>query len=64
MMYVNMLDAKDGLSKLLRLLESGQEDCAVIACHNKPVAKLTISEEKPASKRVGIAKDKVVVSDG
>ena len=29
-----------------------------------PVAKLTAFEDKPASKRVGIAKGKAVVSDG
>lgn len=64
MMQVNVLETKNGLSKFLRLLESGQEDCIVIARHDKPVAKLTVFEDKPASKRVGIARGKAVVLDG
>lgn len=64
MLQVNVLETKNGLSKFLRMLESGQEDCIVIARHNKPVAQLTIYENKPDSKRIGVAKGKKIVSDG
>ena len=55
MLTANVLEAKNGLSGLLRLLESGQENCIIIARHNKPVAKLTPFVEKPVSRRIGAA---------
>ncbi|WP_251230814.1 type II toxin-antitoxin system Phd/YefM family antitoxin [Adlercreutzia aquisgranensis] len=55
MFTANVLEAKNGLSGLLRLLESGQEDCIIIARHNKPVAKLMPFVEKTVSRRIGAA---------
>lgn len=64
MMQVNVLETKNGLSKFLRMLESGQEDCIVIARHNKPVAKLVMYEDTTSSKRIGIAKGQELVASG
>lgn len=63
MLQANVLEAKNGLSGLLRLLESGQEDCVVIARHNKPVAKLVPVQEPSAASRIGIARGKALYTD-
>lgn len=63
MLQANVLEAKNGLSGFLRLLEGGQEDCIVIARHNKPVAKLVPFDEASPSKRVGVAKGQVLYAD-
>lgn len=63
MLQANVLEAKNGLSGLLRLLEGGQEDCIVIARHNKPVAKLVPFDEVSPSRRVGVAKGRVLYAD-
>lgn len=64
MIQTNVLEAKNSLSALLRMLESGQEDCVVIARHNKPVAKIVRYESAPASKRIGVARGKKLYADG
>jgi prevent-host-death family protein len=54
--YVNMLDAKTNLSKLVEQVESGAAKEIVIARNGKPAAKL-VPLEAPASKgkRLGVA---------
>lgn len=64
MLQANVLETKNGLSGFLRLLESGQEDCVVIARHNKPVAKLVPFDDTKPSKRIGTAKGKALYVDG
>ncbi len=64
MVTANVLEAKNGLSGLLRLLESGQEDCVVIARHNKPVAKLVPIDAPETSQRIGVAKGKRLFAEG
>ena len=56
MTQVNMLEAKSNLSKLIKLLETKQEDEIIIARDGNPVAKLTYYE-RPI-RRIGIAKGK------
>ncbi len=62
MKQVNILEAKTDFSKLLRLLETKKEDYITIARNGKPVAKITLINETPVSKRIGIAKGKFTIS--
>ena len=58
-MQVNILEAKTNLSSLVRMVESGQEDMIVIARYGKPVVKITVFNDAPVSKRIGIAKGRL-----
>ena len=58
-MQVNTLEAKTNLSNLVRQIETGQENVIVIARYGKPVVKMTAYQEKPVSRRIGIAKGKL-----
>ena len=57
-MQVNVLEAKTDFSKLIRLLETKREEAITIARNGKPVAVITLYQEKPVSRRIGIAKGK------
>ena len=59
-----MLEAKNGLPGFLRLLETGQEDCIVIARHNKPVAKLVPIERIEEPLHIGAARGKILYREG
>lgn len=59
MTQVNMLEAKTDLSKLVKLLETRQEDVILIARNGTPVAEMKLVQEYPRSKRIGIAKGKL-----
>lgn len=63
MYQVNVLDAKTNFSKLLMLLETKQESEVIICKNNKPVAKITPMNTTDVSKRLGIAKGKLVYPD-
>lgn len=56
MMQVNVFEAKTDFSKLIRILESKKEDSITVARNGKPVVKITLIDESPVSKRIGIAK--------
>ena len=58
-MQVNILEAKTKLSSLVRMVETGQEDMVVIARYGKPVVKITVFNDTPVSKRIGIAKGRL-----
>ena len=58
MLQVNILEAKTDFSKLIRLLESKREDYIIVARNGKPVVKITLINEIPVSKRIGVAKGK------
>ena len=62
-MQVNILEAKTELSKLVRLIETGKEERIVIARYGKPVVKMTIYNDAPVSKRIGIVKGKLKSPD-
>ncbi len=64
MIQANMLEAKTELSKLIKLLETGQVDVVYIARNNVPVAQLTAVDLPAATKRVGVAKGKFSIPDG
>ena len=55
MIQVNMFEAKTDLSKLVRLLETREEDVIYLARNNKIVAEITLHQEVPATKRIGAA---------
>ncbi|MEW6490871.1 MAG: type II toxin-antitoxin system Phd/YefM family antitoxin [Thermodesulfobacteriota bacterium] len=63
MQTVNMFQAKSSLSKLVESIESGREDEIVIARHGRPAARLTRLEERPAQRRLGVAKGQFEVPD-
>ena len=56
MMQVNMFEAKSDLSKLVKMLETQQEDVIYIARNGVEVAQITLIPKADTSKRIGIAK--------
>ena len=62
MTQVNMLEAKTNLSKLVRLLETRQEDVVVISRNGTPVVEMRLLKQTEG-KRIGIAKGKLVIPD-
>ncbi len=64
MVQANILEAKTGLSALLRLLETGEEDRIVIARRNKPIAQITLCEQADHAKRIGAAKGRKLYAEG
>ena len=63
MVQVNMLEAKTDLSKLVKLLETKQEDVVYLARKGTPVVQLTLIPGNHECKRIGVAKGKFRVSD-
>lgn len=61
MMQVNILEAKTDFSRLIRLLETRKEDSITVARNGKPVARITLINEVPVSRRIGIAKGKFTI---
>ena len=59
MKQVNILEAKTDFSKLIRLIETGKENSIVVARNGKPIVKMTLFDEVPVEKRIGIAKGKL-----
>ncbi len=60
---VNVLDAKNQLSRLLEQVESGAESEIVIARHGRPIARLVPLNEQPVERRIGVAKGRFEVPD-
>ena len=58
-MQVNILEAKTNLSNLVRMVETGEEEMVIIARYGKPVVKMTVYQDKPVSRRIGVAKGKL-----
>ena len=58
-MQVNILEAKTKLSNLVRMVETGEEEIVVIARYGKPAVKMTVYQDKPVSRRIGVAKGKL-----
>lgn len=63
MTQVNVLDAKNSLSSLIRDLEDGREDVVVIARRGVPVAQLTRCTAQ-MTKRLGVAEGRTLAKDG
>ena len=58
-MQVNIREAKTNLSNLVRLIETGKEESIIIARYGNPVVKMTIYNDAPVSKRIGVAKGRL-----
>lgn len=56
MMQVNILEAKTNFSKLVRLIETKQEDRIIVSRHGRPVMKMVSVYDAPIESRIGIAK--------
>lgn len=63
MVQANVLEAKNNLSGFVRMIETGQEDCVIIARRNRPVAKIVRYDQPQATRRIGIAKGEELCSD-
>ena len=61
MIQVNILEAKTDFSKLIRLLETQKEDYITVARNGKPVAKITLINETPVSRRIGARKGQFTI---
>ncbi len=60
---INVLEAKNQLSRLLERVENGSEQEIVIARHGRPVARLVPLKEQPVERRIGVAKGQFEVPD-
>lgn len=58
MTQVNMLEAKTDLSKLVRMLETKQEDVIYLARNGTAVAQLTVISKNPGEKPIGVTEGK------
>ncbi len=63
MTQVNMLEAKTDLSKLVKLLETKQEDVIYLARNGTAVVQMTLIPKKTVGKRIGVAEGKFKVPD-
>lgn len=63
MTTVNMLEAKNNLSKLVEAVESGGESEIIIARNGRPAARLVPLEQKKTGMRIGVAKGLFTVPD-
>ncbi|HIT45079.1 MAG TPA: toxin-antitoxin system, antitoxin component, PHD family protein [Candidatus Aphodovivens excrementavium] len=63
MVQANMLEAKTELSKLVKMLESGQEDVVYIARNNVPIVQMTLVDLPKETKRIGVAKGRFSLPD-
>lgn len=63
MTQVNMLEAKTDLSKLVRMLETEEEDVIYLARNGTAVAQMTLIPKMPDKKRIGIAEGKFKIPD-
>ena len=63
MRQVNMLEAKTDLSKLVKTLESGEEDVICIARSGTPIVQMTLIRKTQGKRRIGVARGKFIVPD-
>ena len=63
MTLVNMFEAKSDLSKLVKMLETKEEDVIYIARNGVSVAQLTLIPKTSQSKRIGAAAGKFTVPE-
>lgn len=62
MKQVEIFEVAPNLSKLIRILESKEEDCITITNNGKPYAKLTLINNTPVENRIGIGKGKFCIN--
>jgi antitoxin (DNA-binding transcriptional repressor) of toxin-antitoxin stability system len=60
---VNMLEAKTDLSKLVRMLETKEEDVIYLARNGTAVVQMTLIPKSSCQKRIGAAEGKFKIPD-
>lgn len=63
MTQVNMLEAKTDLSKLVKMLETKQEDVIYLARNGTAVVQMTLIPKNQGQKRIGVAEGKFKVPE-
>ena len=63
MIQIDISDAKTGLSKLVQMLETGQEEVIYLARNGTAVVQMTLLPKKPNGRRIGVAKGKFRIPD-
>ncbi len=63
MTQINMMETKTDLSKLVRMLETRQEDVIYFVRNGTAVAQMTLIPEKKSKKRIGVAEGKFKVPE-
>ncbi len=63
MPIVNMLEAKNGLSRLVDAVESGAEPEIIIARNGRPAARLVPLDAAGSGRRLGVARGQFRVPD-
>lgn len=63
MTTVNMLEAKNTLSRLVEAVETGAEQEIIIARNGRPVARLVPMGKALSGRRLGVAKGEFVAPD-
>jgi antitoxin (DNA-binding transcriptional repressor) of toxin-antitoxin stability system len=64
MNYVNMLEAKSSLSRLVEDVELGREKEIILARGGRPVARLVpLAPDVPVERRIGVAKGAFEIPD-
>ncbi len=63
MTQVNMLEAKTDLSKLVKMLETKQEEVIYLSRNGTAVVQMTLVPPKNKNKRIGVAEGKFRVPD-
>jgi prevent-host-death family protein len=63
MSFVNMLEAKSNLSRLVESVELGSEPEVIIARNGRPAARLVAIKSASAGQRIGVAKGKFALPD-
>ena len=57
MTQVNVLEAKNNLSKLIHMLESGDEDNIIISRNGEPIVQMTLLPKPKKKSIIGIAEN-------
>ncbi len=63
MTQVNMMEAKTELSKLVKMLETKEEEVIYLARNGTAIAQMTLIPEPLKKKRIGVAEGKFKVPD-
>jgi len=62
-MQVNIPEAQTELPKLIQLIETGKEEQIIFTRYGKPIVQMTVYNDAPVSKRIGIAKGRLKSPD-
>lgn len=57
MTQVNVLEAKNNLSRLIHMLEDGTEDNVIISRNGEPIVEMTLLSKPKKKSIIGAAKD-------